>query len=106
MGNFIQKFWMYVEEFQAIGSGWSLSYIKQANLQVFEIALLRGGKYLPLPDKIKNKHACINVENNDEQCLKWAILEALHNEDIDSNYNRVTKYFNWTRSDLFILLTP
>ena len=69
-----------------------LSYVKQANLKIFDFALIKGGKYLPLPDKIKNKHACINVENNDEKCFKWAILATLNNEDIAHNYARATKY--------------
>ena len=57
MEKFIQQFWKHVEEFQAIGSGWSLSYIKQVNLTVFDFALIGGGKYLTLPDKIKSKQA-------------------------------------------------
>ena len=35
---------------------------------------------------------CINDQNNDETCFKWAILAALHNEDIDKYHDRVTKY--------------
>ena len=89
----LQKFWDFVEEFQAVGSGWILSYIKQANLNVFDFEVIRGGKYLPLPNTIKNKKACINVENDDEKCFKWAILAALHNEDIDQNHDRGTKYY-------------
>ena len=67
MQDFIQKFWDYVEEFHSVGSGWILSYIKQANLKILDFAMIRGGKYLPLPDKIKNKKACINVQNDDEK---------------------------------------
>ena len=92
MQDFTQKFWDFLEEFQAVGSGWILRYIKQANLSVFDFEVIRGGKYLPLPKTIKNKKACINVENDDEKCFKWAILAALHNEDIDQNHDRVTKY--------------
>ena len=92
MQDFTEKFWDFVEEFQAVGSGWILSYIKQANLNVFDFEVIRGGKYLPLPKTIKNKQACINVENDDEKCFKWAILAALHNEDIDNHHERVTKY--------------
>ena len=93
MQDFTQKFWNYVDEFQSVGSGWILSYVKQANLKIFDFALIRGGKYLPLPDKIKNKQACINVQNDDEKCFKWAILAALHNKDIDKDHDRVTKYY-------------
>ena len=92
MQDFTEKFWDFVEEFQAVGSGWIVSYIKQANLNVFDFEVISGGKYLPLPKTIKNKMACINIQNDDEKCFKWAILAALHNEDIDENHDRVTKY--------------
>ena len=38
---------------------------------------LRGGTYLELPQKLKNKKAVINVRNRDEECLKWALRAAL-----------------------------
>jgi hypothetical protein len=37
-----------------------------------------GEKYVDLPDNVKNKKACINVKNKDNQCFKWAVLSALH----------------------------
>ena len=39
---------------------------------------MRGSSYLNLPDSIKKRHACINVEHFDDECFKWAVLSALH----------------------------
>ena len=51
---------------------------------------LRGRTYFPLPQELQRRRAIINVQNNDEQCLKWALLSALH--PTESNPKRVTKY--------------
>ena len=50
MGNFTQQFWNFVEEFRSIGSRWILSYIKQANLKIFDFALIFDS-ILPVPTK-------------------------------------------------------
>ena len=81
-----------MDECQSVGSGWIVSYIKQANVHVFDFTVISGGRYLPLPNTITNKKACINIQNDDEKCVKWAILAALHNEDIARDHDRVTKY--------------
>ena len=39
---------------------------------------MRGSSYVDLPAHIRNKTACINVQNHDNMCFKWAILSALH----------------------------
>lgn len=45
--------------------------------------------FIGLPVKIRLKHACINVQNNDKECFKWAVLSALnatvsHSEHVSS----------------------
>ena len=43
-----------------------------------EIAYVNiAGTYLPLPTKLANKKAIINVQNNDNECLKWALKATL-----------------------------
>ncbi|XP_043280369.1 uncharacterized protein [Venturia canescens] len=78
-----------LEEFEEQGSGWSLHSIINMTLHINKFNPMRGSSYVDLPAKIRNKNACINVQNNDEQCFKWAILSALH----PTNYsNRVSEY--------------
>ncbi|CAG2222310.1 unnamed protein product [Mytilus edulis] len=44
------------------------------------------------------KKAGINVKNNDEECIKWAILWALHHDEVDPKQtDRVTQYHRWQK---------
>ena len=47
-----------------------------------KLALTRCGSYNNLPKWLKSKKAVINPQNKDEECFKWAIIEALHHEEI------------------------
>ena len=53
---------------------------------------LRGGTYLDLPPKLKNKKAVINVRNRDEQYLKWALRAALFPALLGKNPQRPDSY--------------
>ena len=33
--------------------------------------------FIPLPRFLIKKHACINIQNSDNQCFKWAVLSGL-----------------------------
>ena len=37
---------------------------------------IRGGTYIPLPEKLKAKQAIINITNKDSRCLRWALRAA------------------------------
>ena len=45
---------------------------------------------MELPKYLKKKEAIINVRNQDNECLKWALLSARH--PVKKNAQRVTKY--------------
>ena len=53
---------------------------------------LKGSSYIDLPKYLKNKKAIVNVKNDDNECLKWALLSALH--PVKKNSDRVTSYIN------------
>jgi len=46
----------------------------------------------PLPEKLKNKKAIINIQNRDNQCLRWAILAALFPASRGTNPQRTSSY--------------
>ncbi|XP_043472752.1 uncharacterized protein LOC122505305 [Leptopilina heterotoma] len=79
-----------VEEFYSKGSNWNLQSIIRLEINVNKYNPMRASSYIGLPPQIKNKHACINVENKDNQCFKWAVLSALHPNV--SHPERVTSY--------------
>ena len=53
--------------------------------------LTRGGTHLPLPKFIEAKRVVINPQNQDNECLKCAVLAALHNSDMKFNPERISK---------------
>ena len=44
-----------------------------------------------MPEWIKSKKAVINPQNKDEGCFKWAVIAALHHEDIKKDYQRISR---------------
>ena len=34
--------------------------------------------YIPLQKYLANKNAIINLKNNDDQCVKWAVTRAIN----------------------------
>ncbi|XP_055858507.1 uncharacterized protein LOC129920955 isoform X2 [Episyrphus balteatus] len=77
-------------EFEDRDSGWMLFCIKHIEVNINEYKPLRGSSYLKLPKSIDLKKACVNVQNNDKFCFKWAVISAL--SPIDDNSHRASKY--------------
>ena len=55
-----------------------------------KLALTWGGSYTELPKWLKSKKAVINPQNKDEECFKWAVVGALHHEEIKNNPERIS----------------
>ena len=90
-----------IEAWVAEGSGWEVEKIELVYVNVARFQPLRGGTYLPIPTKLKNKKAVMNVENKDNECLKWAIRSALFPPPKGKNPNRPSSYpvndgINWS----------
>ena len=71
-----------------MGSGWKIEGITIAYVNVARYEPLQGGTYLPLPAKLANKKAIINVRNRDNECLEWALRAALFPVGKDSQRPR------------------
>lgn len=85
-----QKIQIQSEEFQERDSGWSLFCIKHIEVNINEYRPLRGSSFLRLPKTIDSKRACINVQNDDIYCFKWALISALH--PMEHHAERPSKY--------------
>ena len=66
-----------IEAWVSEGSGWEVEKIELVYVNVARFQPLRGGTYLPIPTKLKNKKAVMNVQNKDNECLKWAVRSAM-----------------------------
>jgi len=63
-------------EFQERDSGWSLIEIVHLEVNINKYQLIKGSNYIDMPREIVNRKACINVQNRDEYCFKWALISA------------------------------
>ena len=92
-----------MEEFQEKDSGWSLRSILHLAIHINKLNPMRGSCKVPLPDDIKKKHACVNIENEDQKCFLWAVLAGLHpvrkNKKNISHYKRFENTLNFKGID-------
>ncbi len=82
-----------LQSWEGKGSGHVFNLIKHIVINVDKYSPIKGNSYIDLPAHLKNKGACINIQNKDDQCFKWCILAYLH--PIKVNPERVTKYKNY-----------
>ena len=90
--EFMERIKGEIENWSLLGSGWDIESIELAYVNVAKYQPLRGGTYLPLPAKLANKKAIINVKNKDNECLKWALRAALFPPKDEKDPQRPSKY--------------
>ena len=83
----------HVEKFTSNGSGWILDNVLSLSVNIAKYQPLKGSSYIELPKYLKDKKAIVNVKNQDDECLKWALLAALH--PVKKDPQRVNKYMQF-----------
>jgi hypothetical protein len=73
-------------------SNWTIERIETLWLNIARYEPLRGSSYIDLPQQLKKKQAIINVKNNDDYCLRWALRSALF--PANEHSDRTSKYPN------------
>ena len=77
LNQFIDEVKGEIEAWSQRGSGWMIDVILEAFINIAQYQPLRGGSYMELPKKLKAKKAIINMQNRDDECLRWALKAAL-----------------------------
>ena len=72
-------------------SGFSLDKIMHLYIDFHRLALTRGSSYIELLKWLKSDKVVIDPQNKDEECFKWAIIAALHQEEINKDHQRISK---------------
>lgn len=75
---------------------------------------MRAASYIPLPEEIELKEACVNVQNVNQECFKWAVLSVLvhykgykiNNLNFVSTYEKYVKEFDLKFGDLTFPIPP
>ena len=88
--EFIENTKGEIENWSEMGSGWEVEKMTIAYVNVARYQPLRGGTYLSLPANLAKKKAIINVQNRDNECLKWALRAALF--PVGKDAQRPSKY--------------
>ena len=81
-----------IEAWSQRGSGWVIDKILEAYINVAKYQPLQGGSSMPLPKKLQNKKAIINVQNRDNICLRWALRAALFPSPKGTKLTRPSSY--------------
>ena len=86
--------------FQRRGSGWQLHSIEGLEIFITKFNPIQGRSYAPFQKCVVKKKAVINMENNDDQCFKWAVTRALHSvgrdaERISKILRKQSEDYNW-----------
>ena len=64
--------------FQRNGSNWTFKSIICLEIHTVAYEPLKGNSYIPLPPKLAQKKAIINMQNEDNKCFTWSVLRALN----------------------------
>ena len=102
-GNKVDEFYIkqtaylqtWIEKFTNIASGLEIDHCIKLYLNIAKYEPLKGSSYIPLPETLANKKAIINVKNDDNKCLEWALKFALYPAKSNAcNKYSYTKYGN------------
>ena len=74
----LQKMLESLAKYQQKGSNWVFDKVEELHFYTVKYEPLSGSSYIPLPEKLKNKKAIINMKNKDNECFKWCVTRALN----------------------------
>ena len=92
LNQFIDEVKGEIEAWSESGGGWIMDKILEAFINEVQYRPLRCGSYMPLPKKLQNKKAIINVQNRDNHCLRWALRAALFPAPHGAKVTRTSNY--------------
>ena len=81
-----------VENPQMPERGFALDRIMHLYINFHRLALTRGSSYIDLKEWIKGKMVALNPQNEDKECFIWAVIAALHHEELKKIINA---YRSW-----------
>ena len=91
-----------IQNFNNRGSGWQFDRVEHLDININPYNPLSASSYIPLPKKLAEKKAIINVKNeNDNECFKWAVTSAVfpkekNAERLSKQMREDSKKFDWT----------
>lgn len=88
-----QELIIKLTEHESRGSGWSLLQVNSMDVRVHKQGYGdRGSSYIPLPKKISDTKSCINVQNQDNECFKYAMLTKFIHDQPNFHPKNINKF--------------
>ena len=91
-----------IQNFHNRGSGWQFDRVEHLDININPYNPLSASSYIPLPKKLADKKAIINVKNEkDNECFKWAVTSAVFPAERDGDrlskqMKKDSEKFDWT----------
>ena len=99
--SFLKRYQEWLET-KMRGSSFTFERVDLLEYHLHKTSLNRGSSFIKSPDWLRNKGATINSKNTeDNECFKYAIIVALHHQEIRRNPQRISKLtpfidnYNW-----------
>ena len=68
----------------------TIDQIMHLHIKFQELELVQSSFYTEVAEWIAKKKEVISPNNNNEQCFKWAVIAALHHEDLKHHLKRIS----------------
>jgi hypothetical protein len=78
------------------------SGVTKLHIQFSEKRKVRGGSYIELPKAIQLKHACVNIKNNEQECLKWSLLAYKYYDKLTRKDKNMVSCYKPYENDIII----
>ena len=91
-----------IQNYNNRGSDWQFDRVEHLDININPYNPLSASSYIPLPKKLADKNAIINVKNeNDNECFKWAVTSAVfpakeHGERLSKQMRKDSEKFDWS----------
>ena len=97
-------------KFKRQGSNWRFHSFLSLDIHTVKYVPLGAFIYIPLPKFLAAKKAIINLKNDDDECLKWAITRELNpvetnSERSDKKLREKSEVLNWNGLKFSVNLT-
>ena len=68
----------------------TIDQIMHLHIKFQELELVQSSFYTEVAEWIAKKKGLISPNNNNEQCFKWAVIAALHHEDLKHHLKKIS----------------
>ena len=97
----IQEMIEAMENYNKRGSNWIFKRVIRLDVNFVRWKPLGGSAWIPLPEKLAQKKAIVNMKNKDDFCFKWCVTRAAnmvenHPERITEDLKEQAEKFDWT----------